>query len=141
MIYRWCNWLYLIGVVFLASAVIGARIAGMPPWFSQPVYESVIYLFTSFCVMAIVTNILAKYTSSLLLSIFVLSIVLTAILIPNIYINGAVFFGQNNAKFNTWHLLSMFTVMYQVQATILIGFITGIICSLIGLTWKFKNVT
>ena len=141
MILKWCNWLYLIGIAFLITAIISASIADMPQWYSEAIYESVTYLFFSFCILAVITNFLARFTSNILLSIFVLSIVLSAVIIPLIYVNGAAFLGGENAKFESWHLLSMFTAIYQVQASIFFGGITGIFCCIIGLTWKFKNAT
>ena len=113
----------------------------MPPWFAPPIYDSAKYAFFSICVLAVITNVISRFSSKKLFFSFLFTIVLTAVIIPNIYINGALYLGRHEADISTWHLLPMFTAIHQAQSVLFIGLIAGIICISIWLVRKLLNAT
>ena len=122
------RFIFIAGLGFAILSSIGAFFANKPPWFSEAVYFSSVFIGLSLIVLWGFTELMSHSFPGKLMGVFLLSIALTAAIVPNLQINIAVFLGQPKADVNTWHLLPLFAVISHISAVLFIGILFGAIC-------------
>ena len=130
-----------IGIFLAILSCLGAFFKNKELWFSEAVYLSAAYIILSIAFLYGFFFLVTKLWNGKIMSIFIFCVMLTAIAVPNFYINTAVFFGAEQAEFSTWHLLPLFAAMYQCMSTVTVFIFSGICCSIFYFITRLKNAT
>lgn len=132
-------WL-LIGIILsvVPSAVTLLK-GDKPDWFNEAIFITTGYIVTSILIYMVVYLIITKIWNHPFVERFFLITALPFVLIPNLYLNAAYFLGAEQASFETWHLLTLFTMLYQFMVSIFVAFMTFVIFFILWLVRKKKN--
>lgn len=134
------NWATLI--LLAAGVIFGALPSGVvlfsdrPDWFIKTTFTTSAYIVISMLVFSIVYGVVLHFWKSTYTKVFFAITGLPFVVVPNLYSNGAYFWGYEKAEFSTWHLLSLFTAMYQATSTTVVA-----VFALVAITivWLFRR--
>jgi hypothetical protein len=127
---------YACGFAGLAVAAIGASMQAAPDWFAEAVHRGSLFVAVTTGVLWVCSELLTHYSSRRGILGTAVAVSFAAVLVPNAYLIGAAFEGVNKAAFDTWHLLSLFAVVHQVQAVLLVLGVAGIVA---GVSWLVRS--
>jgi hypothetical protein len=114
-------------VAFAAS--LGAIFLNDPrPWYRDAVVKGSLWVAASLVLVGLGAELLGRFFRGPVMQLYLLMLVITAAVVPNLYLNAAAFFGRETADFQTWHLLPLFAVMYQVEAVMWVAIFAGLGC-------------
>lgn len=116
--------MYILGLAALSVAALRALRSGGDVWFTKAVYLSVAFTATILLVLWGISELAIRFIARGWLRIILFLMSVGAVLAPSIYIVVGVFLGEAKAEYKTWHLLSMFAVMYQIFGVV-IGVVIG----------------
>lgn len=111
-----------------------------PWWMQKTIFVTSAYVFVSILCFSIIIWLIKLKFENKYLNTVILSIALPFVLIPNLYLNGAVLLGRQSANFQSWHLLSLFSAMYQIVTSIFCGLISITICIILFFYGKRKSI-
>lgn len=89
-----------------------------PHWFAEAVSESTLYVAITTAALWIVLEILLHFVRHRGIWATALAVSIIAVAAPAFYVTSAALYGASQADINTWHLLPLFAVMYQVYAMV-----------------------
>ena len=118
----------ICGLFFsLLPSVITLFFLAKPAWFNSVVYSGSAYSFITIAILGAICFFIGKVTKSNFIHIVLFCIAIPVILVPATMLNGAVLFGRDSAKFNSWHLLRFFIIIFQVHYAIVFGAVASAI--------------
>lgn len=118
---------YAAAALLLGAAVLNVLWFPATDWYASTVIESVKFAGIGCAALAGVLEILSRYATSPRSQWFVFVFAaVTSAMVPG-YVFAAAWFGRENARFDTWHLLSLFTFVQFVLAIVAAAAIVGIV--------------
>lgn len=118
--------IYACGYVGLVVAVARASTQLASDWFAEAVLQGAVFVAISTGVLWACSETLIRYIPRRGLLSTALAVAFAAVLVPDTYSIGAAYGGLSQAKFDTWHLLSLFAIVHQVQAVLLVVIFAGV---------------
>ena len=111
--------LFTTGLVVVLVPCVAVGWLEQRDWVTDGVYSAAIYAGVVLILSWALGELLFRFVPAAGPVIVAAAISLAAV--PGFYINSATFLGRGAADFNTWHLLPLFAVMYQMAATVLVA--------------------
>ena len=127
------------GIVGAIVAMLNAYVVPSTQWYQEAVVQSTILVVAAVLVLTLMAELLLRFFSRPLLKLFLLIITTGVAAWPNIYLVGAAFYGREQADFQTWHLLSLFTAVRVVEAVVIFGALAAGSCLLIVLIQRLRR--
>jgi hypothetical protein len=118
---------YAVAALLLAAAVFNVRWLPTPDWYASTVIEAGTIAAIGLFALFVALEIAAKFAPTLRSQWFVFVFAAVAVLMVAGYVFTGAWFGRGNARVDTWHLLSLFTIVQFVLAIVAAAAIVGII--------------
>ncbi|HTU67666.1 MAG TPA: hypothetical protein VMF52_17070 [Steroidobacteraceae bacterium] len=112
---------YAVAFLLIGSAVFNVSSVPAPDWFADAVVRSAAFAAGGFLVLIAVLELFAKFVARPRGPIYLLLFALLPLLGTGWYVARAAWFGRDVAKFDTWHLVSLFAIVHFVWMILAAG--------------------
>lgn len=124
------RFLVLVGVILIVAPSIFTLASGKAAWAADPIYQGSIWAVAVLLLWWTICEILMRIRSSNGIRITLNAMTFAAFLPVCVYLSGtSLSAGVRNIQ--TWHLLPLFAVMYQISSIIIAAVVA---CMVVGIT-------
>lgn len=110
-----------------------------PFWFKNIIFQTSAYLLFTTLVFGIICSLININEKNKPVQLLIIAASIGFVIIPDLYLNSVVFLGREEASIETWHLVSLFTAIYQILSAVMFGLIALSIHYAVSLSNRFKD--
>jgi hypothetical protein len=120
------------GVFFLGALLIGAAVFNVhyfpaPDWYRDPVQFGAWVAVIELMVLVVALEIVARFVRRPRAPLHLFVFAIFGALVPTFYLCFGAWFGREQAKLDTWHLIGIFTVMKFLGALVFAAMISALL--------------